>query len=127
MKPGRASLALPGGFGYSSRPNCPQVGWWWPFLLRCAMSLDPSLKSASSLVRHRNVLTRAERLDKLAEQEKWNESKSVFGLPKVAHRKAAVIKAEKAPAEEGTAPAAPRAPAPGVKAGRARPAAAPGK
>ena len=50
------------------------------------MSMDRSLKSASSLVRHRNVLTRAERLDKLAEEEKWTEKKSVFGLPKVAHR-----------------------------------------
>ena len=39
------------------------------------MSLDPSLKSASSLVRHRNVLTRAERLDQLKEEEKWNEGK----------------------------------------------------
>ena len=59
------------------------------------MSLDRSLKSASSLVRHRNVLTRAERLDKLKEEEKWTEEKSVFGLPKVAHRKAAVIKTVK--------------------------------
>jgi small basic protein (TIGR04137 family) len=75
------------------------------------MSLDRSLKSASSLVRHRNVLTRAERLDKLKEEEKWNEDKSVFGLPKVAHRKVAEIKAEKAAAEEG-APAAAGAAAP---------------
>ena len=34
------------------------------------MSMDPSLKSASSLTRHRNVLTRGERLDKLKEAEK---------------------------------------------------------
>ena len=47
------------------------------------MSLDRSLESANSLVRHRNVLTRTERLEKLTEQEKWNDSKSVFGLPKV--------------------------------------------
>jgi small basic protein (TIGR04137 family) len=51
------------------------------------MSLDRSLKSANALVRHRNVLTRAERLLKLAEAEKWNEQKSVYGLPKVAHRR----------------------------------------
>jgi small basic protein (TIGR04137 family) len=51
------------------------------------MSLDRSLKSANSLVRHRNVLSRDERLLKLKEAEKWDESKSVFGLPKVAHRK----------------------------------------
>ena len=57
------------------------------------MSLDRSLKSANALVRHRNVLTRAERLVKLTRKEKWNEEKSVFGLPKVAHRKMAVVKA----------------------------------
>ena len=84
------------------------------------MSLDRSLKSASSLVRHRNVLTRAERLDKLKEEEKWNEDKSVFGLPKVAHRKAAVIKVAKEEAGvEGAAPVAgapaPAAPAAGAK------------
>src|SRR5438874_13551451 len=70
------------------------------------MSLDRSLKSASALVRHRNVLTRGERLDKLKEAEKWNESKSPFGLPKVAHRKAAVIKTVKEEAVEGAVPGA---------------------
>src|SRR5687768_15914999 len=54
------------------------------------MSLDRSLKSANALVRHRNVLTRDERLLKLKEMEKWNEGKSVFGLPKVANRKLVV-------------------------------------
>ena len=34
------------------------------------MSLDRSLKGANALVRHRNVLTRGERLEKLAEAEK---------------------------------------------------------
>lgn len=100
------------------------------------MSLDRSLKSASSLVRHRNVLTRAERLDKLTEAEKWNDTKSVFGLPKVGHRKAAVVKGPAkeegaegavpgatpatgaaAPAAKGAAPAAKgAAPAAGAKA-----------
>ncbi|MGB7156482.1 MAG: small basic protein, partial [Tepidisphaeraceae bacterium] len=66
------------------------------------MSLDRSLKSANALIRHRNVLTRAERLDKLKEQEKWTEEKnSAFGLPKVAHRKAAVIKSVKEETAEG--------------------------
>ena len=69
------------------------------------MSLDRSLKSANALVRHRNVLTRAERLAKLSEQEKWNDSKSVYGLPKVAHRKMAVAKTVKEEAAEGAAAA----------------------
>jgi len=84
------------------------------------MSLDRSLKSASALVRHRNVLTRGERLEKLKEAEKWDETKSPLGLPKVAHRKAAVIKAVKEETAEGAAaagatPAAGAAPAAGAK------------
>src|SRR5687767_10351527 len=81
------------------------------------MSLDRSLKSANALIRHRNVLTRAERLTKLTEQEKWNDSKSVYGLPKVAHRKMAVVKG---PAKEEAAEGA-------AAAGAAAPAAAGGK
>lgn len=50
------------------------------------MSLDRSLKTAGSLVRHRNVLTRAERIEKLAEADRWKEGDRVLGLPKVAHR-----------------------------------------
>ena len=49
------------------------------------MSLDRSLKSANALVRHRNVLTRGERLERLAAEEKWNENKSPLGLPLVQH------------------------------------------
>jgi small basic protein (TIGR04137 family) len=78
------------------------------------MSLDPSLKSASSLVRHRNVLTRDERLARLKDEEKWTAGRSVFGLPKVANRKANVGKAEKeetAEGAEGATPAAGAAPA----------------
>ena len=98
------------------------------------MSLDRSLKSASALVRHRNVLTRAERLVVLADEEKWNDSKSVFGLPKVGHRKQTLAKAEKAEGTEavagatpGAAPAAagaaPAGAAKGAAAGAAKPAA----
>jgi small basic protein (TIGR04137 family) len=80
------------------------------------MSLDPSLKGANALIRHRNVLTRDERLAKLKEDEKWREGMSVFGLPKVAHRKMALAKAEKAEAVEGAEGAAAAAPAAGAKA-----------
>lgn len=51
------------------------------------MSIDRSLKIHGSLKRHRNVLTRAERIEKLKDEERWSEGGSVFGLPKVAHRK----------------------------------------
>ena len=64
------------------------------------MSIDRSLKSADSLVRHRNVLTRAERMEKLIDDEKWEDSQSVFGLPKVAHRKVSTAKPKAAKTEE---------------------------
>jgi small basic protein (TIGR04137 family) len=54
------------------------------------MSLDKSLKTKAALVRHRNVLSRAERIAQLREEARWEEGRSPFGLPKVAHRKAAV-------------------------------------
>jgi small basic protein (TIGR04137 family) len=78
------------------------------------MSLDRSLKSANSLIRHRNVLTRAERLDQLKDEEKWTETKSVFGLPKVAHRKMAIAKTVKEEATDGAVGTA--APAAGAAA-----------
>src|SRR4051794_34720231 len=81
------------------------------------MSLDRSLKGANALVRHRNVLTRGERLDKLKDEEKWDDSKSPLGLPKVAHRKMALAKAEKEETAEGAVPGAPgAAPAAGAAA-----------
>ena len=47
------------------------------------MSVHKSLKSKSALTRPRSVLTRFERLAKLEDEERWEEGKSVFGLPKV--------------------------------------------
>jgi small basic protein (TIGR04137 family) len=91
------------------------------------MSLDRSLKSANALIRHRNVLSRFERLNKLKEEEKWTETKSVFGLPKVAHRKQAVAKAVNEETAEGaTAAAGAAAPAGAVPAAGAKGAAATG-
>ena len=51
------------------------------------MSIDRSLKASGALSRHRNVLSRAERVEKLKEVERWVDGESVTGLPKVAHRK----------------------------------------
>ncbi|MBN1257217.1 MAG: small basic protein [Planctomycetes bacterium] len=48
------------------------------------MSLHKSLKGNSGLIRHRNVLTRTERLDRLEKEKRWNdEEESIFGIPKV--------------------------------------------
>lgn len=76
------------------------------------MSLDRSLKSKASLSRHRNVLTRAERIKVLTDEEKWSEEKGIFGLPKVPHRKAAISVKAKKEVKEGDAAAAPGAAAP---------------
>jgi small basic protein (TIGR04137 family) len=87
------------------------------------MSLDKSLKTRGALVRHRNVLSRAERIDMLKDAGKWDEKKDIFGLPKVAHRKVtakkikvAVAGAEGEAPAEGAAPAAAAAPAKGAAA-----------
>ncbi|MBE0537965.1 MAG: small basic protein [Phycisphaerae bacterium] len=79
------------------------------------MSIDPSLKLKNALSRHRNVLSRAERIEKLQEEERWQDGDPVLGLPKVAHRKGhAAKKAEKAEGEAAS-PAAAAAPAPKKK------------
>ena len=86
------------------------------------MSLDRSLKTASSLSRHRYVLTRAERLKRLKDADRWTEERSVFGLPKVGNRRTKVGKKvkKKDEAAEGTAavaaPAAAGKGAPSAKA-----------
>jgi len=64
------------------------------------MSVDKSLRSKDMLQRHRNVLTRAERILQLKETNKWTDDASPYGLPKVAHRKAAVGKKDKAEKKE---------------------------
>ncbi|HOA74554.1 MAG TPA: small basic protein [Phycisphaerae bacterium] len=64
------------------------------------MSIDRSLKTAGNLARHRNVLTRAERIVKLKDLERWDEGKSPFGLPKVANRNLKVGKKSKKKEEE---------------------------
>ena len=60
------------------------------------MSIDRSLKIKGALKRHRNVLTRAERIEQLKDEERWSEDDSLFGLPKVAHRKSYSGRKEKA-------------------------------
>ncbi len=48
------------------------------------MTLDRSLRIGGAMARHRSVLTRAERIAKLAEEGKFDpEADSPMGLPKV--------------------------------------------
>jgi small basic protein (TIGR04137 family) len=64
------------------------------------MSIDRSLKIKGALSRHRNVLSRDERIEQLKDEEQWTEGNSVLGLPKVAHRKSRAGRKEKAAAEK---------------------------
>ncbi len=66
------------------------------------MSIHRSLVTKSTLRRHRSVLTRAERVKELADQDKLAEEDSVFGLPKVRVRRVKAAKHKKvAKAAEG--------------------------
>lgn len=65
------------------------------------MSVDRSLKIKGALTRHRNVLTRAERIEQLKNEDRWSEGDPLIGLPKVAHRKShAGRKGKEAPVKE---------------------------
>ncbi len=75
------------------------------------MSIHSSLKGVSSLVGERSVLTRVERIKRLAKEGKFDESNtSVWGLPKVrtkfaaaSGKKAAALKAARDEALAGKA------------------------
>lgn len=90
------------------------------------MSIDKSLRRKNSLVRARNVLTRGERIKTLQDEERWQDGRSPFNLPKVRVAKIVIKKVKKKDdekAEEGAEGAA-AAPAAGAK-GAAPKAAAP--
>jgi small basic protein (TIGR04137 family) len=79
-----------------------------------AMSIDKSLRRKNSLERARNVLTRGERIKVLKDEERWQDGRSPYGLPKVKVIKVVVKKAKKAKEEEkaeGEGEAAAEAPA----------------
>ncbi len=59
------------------------------------MSVDKSLKGGGRLARSRNVLKRAERIEKLMEQDRWVDNQSPYGLPKVRVLKIATGKKKK--------------------------------
>jgi small basic protein (TIGR04137 family) len=59
------------------------------------VTIDKSLKVRAGMIRNRNVLTRAERLAKLQEQDRWKEGQPVLGLPKVRVEKISLKKKKK--------------------------------
>ena len=70
------------------------------------MTMDKSLRIRRGLVRSRSVLTRAERIARLQEAERWKDGDSVLGLPKVRVFKLAMKKKKKKKEEEGAEGAA---------------------
>lgn len=71
------------------------------------MTIDKSLKIKAGSTKTRNVLTRAERLEKLIETDRWEDGDSIYGLPKVRVQKISMKKKKKVKkVEEDDAPAA---------------------
>jgi small basic protein (TIGR04137 family) len=92
------------------------------------MSIDKSLRRKNSLQRSRNVLTRGERIKVMTDEDRWEDGRSPFGLPKTKVVKVIIKKAKKAKEEETpaegeaaaeAAPAAGKAPAGKAPAGKA--------
>ena len=79
------------------------------------MTVDKSLRTRKGIVRARNVLTRAERIEKLSQQDRWTEDDGPCGLPKVRVYRVVVKKKKKAKGEEGADAAATTAKAPVAK------------
>ena len=65
------------------------------------MSIHSSFRTGGSAAKHRNVLTRLERLEKLEAAERWNPKEDgLFGMPKVRSIKVAMKKKKKKKDEE---------------------------
>ena len=64
------------------------------------MTIDKSLRVRTGMIRNRNVLTRAERIERLSNAERWSEGDSVLGLPKVRVQKVSLKRKKKAKKEE---------------------------
>jgi small basic protein (TIGR04137 family) len=75
------------------------------------MTIDKSLKVRRGATSSRSVLTRAERLERLKETDRWKDGDSPLGLPKVRVRKLAMKKKKKKAKEEEGAEGAAAAPA----------------
>ena len=64
------------------------------------MTIDSSLKIKAGSVKSRSVLTRAERIQKLMDANKWQEGDSALGLPKVRVLKVSMKKKKKVKKED---------------------------
>ncbi|MEE2934630.1 MAG: small basic protein [Planctomycetota bacterium] len=64
------------------------------------MTMDQSLKVKAGAIRTRNVLTRAERIARLKELDRFDEENSVVGMPKVRVMKVSLKKKKKVKKED---------------------------
>jgi small basic protein (TIGR04137 family) len=80
------------------------------------MTIDTSLKVKVGGNKTRNVLTRAERVNKLKENQRWEEGNPVYGMPKVRVEKISLKKKKKVkgPEDAATPGAAAASPAAGA-------------
>lgn len=67
------------------------------------MTIDKSLKVRRGATSTRTVLTRAERLERLKENERWSEGMSPIALPKVRVKKLSLKKKKKTKKEDDEA------------------------
>ena len=65
------------------------------------MTMDSSLKVQAGAIKTRNVLSRAERVARLQELDRFNEEASVIGMPKVRVVKVSLKKKKKVKKEDG--------------------------
>lgn len=72
------------------------------------MTVDKSLRVRKGITRSRNVLTRAERIERLVTQDRWTEEDGPVGLPKVRVYKVVLKKKKKKKGEEEGAVADPK-------------------
>jgi small basic protein (TIGR04137 family) len=78
------------------------------------MTMDKSLRVRKGSSSARGVLSRAERIARLQEQDHWPEGRSPLGLPKVRVQKTAMKKKKKAKEEGAEAAAGAAKPAAGA-------------
>jgi len=71
------------------------------------MTMDKSLRVRKGSTSSRGVLSRAERITKLKELDRWGEGRSPLGLPKVRVYKMVMKKKKKAKEEGAEGAAAP--------------------
>lgn len=64
------------------------------------MTMDRSLKVQAGAIKTRNVMTRAERVARLKELDRFDENASIVGMPKVRVVKVSLKKKKKVKKEE---------------------------